>query len=76
MTEDPASGSATTATAALIAHVRGVLELALCVAQGVDMGRPSILRARIDLHDGPTRIRVGGKWFSDTEGSFQLEGDD
>ncbi|VVE32113.1 PhzF family phenazine biosynthesis protein [Pandoraea cepalis] len=76
MTEDPATGSATAATAALIAHVRGVPELALCVAQGVDMGRPSILRARIDLHDGQTRIRVGGKCVSVMRGSFQLEGDD
>jgi trans-2,3-dihydro-3-hydroxyanthranilate isomerase len=76
MTEDPATGSATAATAALIAHLRGVPELALRVAQGVDMGRPSILSARIDLHDGHTRIRVGGKCVSVMGGSFQLEGDD
>lgn len=76
MTEDPATGSATAATAALIAHVRGWQELSLCVAQGVDMGRPSILFARVDLHGGHTRIRVGGKCVSVMEGSFQLEGDE
>ncbi|MBC8733549.1 PhzF family phenazine biosynthesis protein [Paraburkholderia sp. UCT2] len=76
MTEDPATGSATAATAALIAHVRGLPELSLRVAQGVDMGRPSILFATVDLHGGRTRIRVGGKCVSVMEGSFQLEGDE
>jgi trans-2,3-dihydro-3-hydroxyanthranilate isomerase len=76
MTEDPATGSATAATAALIAQVRGLAELSLCVAQGVDMGRPSILSAKVDTHDGHARVRVGGKCVSVMEGSFQLAGDD
>ena len=76
MTEDPATGSATAATAALIAQVRGLAELSLCVAQGVDMGRPSILFATVDTQDGHARVRVGGKCVSVMEGSFQLVGED
>jgi trans-2,3-dihydro-3-hydroxyanthranilate isomerase len=76
MTEDPATGSATAATAALIAQVNGLAELSLCVAQGVDMGRPSILLAKVDTHGGHARVRVGGKCVSVMEGSFQLVGDD
>ncbi|MEQ5841817.1 PhzF family phenazine biosynthesis protein [Paraburkholderia acidicola] len=76
MTEDPATGSATAATAALIAQVRGLNELSLRVAQGVDMGRPSILFATVDTQDGHARVRVGGKCVSVMEGSFQLVGED
>lgn len=76
MTEDPATGSATAATAALIAEVRGVSELSLCVAQGVDMGRPSILLVKVDTRDGRAEVRVGGKCVSVMEGSFELAGDD
>ncbi|RDJ99580.1 PhzF family phenazine biosynthesis protein [Paraburkholderia lacunae] len=75
MTEDPATGSATAATAALIAQIRGLEELSLCVAQGVDMGRPSILFAKVDTHGGHARVRVGGKCVSVMEGAFQLPGD-
>jgi trans-2,3-dihydro-3-hydroxyanthranilate isomerase len=76
MTEDPATGSATAATAALIARIQGLSELSLCVAQGVDMGRTSILFAKIDTHGGHERVRIGGKCVSVMEGSFQLAGDD
>jgi trans-2,3-dihydro-3-hydroxyanthranilate isomerase len=76
MTEDPATGSAAAAAAALIAQVRGLAELSLCVAQGVDMGRPSILFAKVDTHGGHARVRVGGKCVSVMEGSFQLAGED
>jgi trans-2,3-dihydro-3-hydroxyanthranilate isomerase len=76
MTEDPATGSATAATAALIAQVRGLPKLSLCVAQGVDMGRPSILSAKVDTQADHVRVSVGGKCVSVMEGSFQLAGDD
>jgi trans-2,3-dihydro-3-hydroxyanthranilate isomerase len=47
MTEDPATGSATAATAALLAELAGGGDLTLRVGQGVDMGRPSVLLARV-----------------------------
>ena len=72
MTEDPATGSATGAMAALVAQVRGVSNLVLRVGQGVDMGRPSVLIANVDTHHGKTRTRIGGKCVSVMEGSFRL----
>jgi trans-2,3-dihydro-3-hydroxyanthranilate isomerase len=75
MTEDPATGSATAATAALIAEVRGLSELSLCVAQGVDMGRPSVLSVKVDTRDDRAEVRVAGKCVSVMEGSFELAGE-
>ena len=75
MTEDPATGSATAATAALIAEVRGLSELSMCVAQGVDMGRPSILSVKVDTRDDRAEVRVGGKCVTVMEGSFELAGE-
>jgi trans-2,3-dihydro-3-hydroxyanthranilate isomerase len=60
MTEDPATGSATGAMAALVAQVRGVSDLVLRVGQGVDMRRPSVLIASVDTHHDRTRVRIGG----------------
>jgi trans-2,3-dihydro-3-hydroxyanthranilate isomerase len=57
-------------------QVSGLAELSLCVAQGVDMGRPSILFAKVGTPGGRARVRVGGKCVSVMEGSFQLAGDD
>jgi trans-2,3-dihydro-3-hydroxyanthranilate isomerase len=76
MTEDPATGSATGAMAALVAQVRGVSELVLRVGQGVDMGRPSVLIASVDIDNGKTRVRIGGKCVSVMEGSFWLASSD
>jgi trans-2,3-dihydro-3-hydroxyanthranilate isomerase len=45
--EDPATGSATAAAAALIAQLEGRDDLSLQMLQGVDMGRPSELYARV-----------------------------
>jgi trans-2,3-dihydro-3-hydroxyanthranilate isomerase len=73
MTEDPATGSATAAAVALVADVRGVSELLLRVGQGVDMGRPSILITTVDVHEGQSRVRIGGKCVNVMEGSFSLE---
>jgi trans-2,3-dihydro-3-hydroxyanthranilate isomerase len=75
MTEDPATGGAAAATAALIAEVRGLSELSLYVAQGVDMGRPSILSVKVDTRDDRAEVRVGGKCVSVMEGSFELAGE-
>ena len=76
MTEDPATGSATAAMAALVAQVRGQSELVLRVSQGVDMGRPSLLIASVDTHNGKTRVRIGGKCVSVMEGAFWLDSSD
>lgn len=76
MTEDPATGSATAAMAALVAQVRGQSDLVLRVGQGVDMGRPSVLIASVDTDNGKTRVRIGGKCVSVMEGSFWLASSD
>lgn len=46
--EDPATGSANCALAGLLAHYSSLQEGMLCwtIAQGVEMGRPSVLKAR------------------------------
>ena len=73
--EDPATGSATAATAALLADLRAVEEVSLRVAQGVDMGRPSLLLARAQRRNGATTAFVGGRCVGVFEGSFVLDGD-
>lgn len=60
MTEDPATGSATAATVALLATLHDVQLLSLRVRQGVDMGRPSLLVATFDCSSG-TVIRPVSK---------------
>lgn len=61
--EDPATGSAMAALAAWLASRRGDpgAEQHLRIAQGVEMGRPSLLRTRV-AHDadGTVRVAVGG----------------
>jgi len=58
--EDPATGSATACLGAyLIAH-RGA-DVALRIAQGVEMGRPSLLRLEARAGAGGPAIRVGGR---------------
>lgn len=72
MTEDPATGSATGATVALLATVRAVPELKLRVRQGVDMGRPSTLLASYEQSGSTSTVRVGGKCVAVMDGSFWL----
>ena len=52
--EDPATGSANCALAGLLAHFHespsGQLEWR--IAQGIEMGRPSLLQARAEKHAG------------------------
>ena len=55
--EDPATGSATAAACALIARLEGEMPRHFEVAQGIDMGRPSLLS--IDVDDSQT-VRIGG----------------
>lgn len=61
LSEDPATGSATAACAALLADLDDLKdgELKLRIGQGVDMGRPSLLTVAID--DARPEIRVSGR---------------
>jgi trans-2,3-dihydro-3-hydroxyanthranilate isomerase len=64
--EDPATGSATAAAAALIARLEALDTLSLRIHQGVDMGRPSRLLARI----AEGRAHVGGACVPIMEGAL------
>ena len=68
MVEDPATGSATTALVALLAEIEGHKTMHLRVRQGVDMGRPSLLLARIE----PEAAYIGGHCIAVMEGSLLL----
>lgn len=78
LSEDPATGSATAAAAALIAELDGTAdgELKLRIGQGVDMGRPSLLLTRVVKQAGkPVSAHVGGSCVPMMEGRFRLAGD-
>jgi len=60
--EDPATGSANVALMGLLASLRRQAgTLALRIAQGVEMGRPSLLEGEADWRDGRVAaVRIGG----------------
>ncbi len=62
--EDPATGSANCALAGLLAHCDPMTdgEFTWRIAQGVEMGRPSVLDARSEKREG----RVTGTWIGGT----------
>ena len=71
--EDPATGSATAALAALMATLDGRADgtIRRRFAQGVDMGRPSRLDSEVDLAAGAvTAIRIGGACVEVMSGSL------
>jgi trans-2,3-dihydro-3-hydroxyanthranilate isomerase len=73
--EDPATGSANVALAGLLASLRaeGDLNLRLRIAQGVDMGRPSLLEARAEKRDGRvTGMWIGGRCVPMMQGVLEL----
>jgi trans-2,3-dihydro-3-hydroxyanthranilate isomerase len=75
MTEDPATGSATAAAAAMLAEASHPSdgELILRFVQGVDMGRPSLLVARILKRAGAANaVYVGGRCINVMQGFFYL----
>jgi trans-2,3-dihydro-3-hydroxyanthranilate isomerase len=75
--EDPATGSATAAAAALLAGLAGEEdgELKLRVGQGFDMGRPSLLLTRVRKRGGAlASVHVGGRCVPMMEGVFRLAG--
>jgi len=75
LTEDPATGSATAAAAALFADLDGMRdgELKMTIGQGFDMGRPSILLTRVRKQDGKiVSAHVGGACVFMMEGTLSL----
>src|ERR1700681_3539609 len=78
LVEDPATGSATVAAAALLADLASERdgELKLGVGQGVDMGRPSLMLTRVrKANSGVVSAHVGGRCVQMMEGSFRLCGE-
>lgn len=70
--EDPATGSANAALAALLAERLG-RDLTLDIAQGVEMGRPSRLTVSAKLEDGRSaEVRVAGQAVKVMEGYITL----
>jgi trans-2,3-dihydro-3-hydroxyanthranilate isomerase len=78
LSEDPATGSATAAAAALLADLDSTRdgELKLSIGQGVDMGRPSLLLTRVRKQGGQVAsVHVGGGCVRMMEGTFRLKGE-
>jgi len=72
--EDPATGSATVATAALLADLGR--ELKLRVGQGFDMGRPSLMLTRVLKQNAAiASAHIGGDCALMMEGTFRLAGE-
>jgi trans-2,3-dihydro-3-hydroxyanthranilate isomerase len=73
--EDPATGSANVTLVGLLASLRGErdLTLQLRIAQGVDMGRPSLLEATAEKRNATiTGMWIGGKCVAMMRGSLEL----
>jgi trans-2,3-dihydro-3-hydroxyanthranilate isomerase len=78
LSEDPATGSATAACAALLAELASERdgEVKLRIGQGVDMGRPSLLLTRVRKANGEVvSTHVGGGCAPMMEGTFGLAGE-
>lgn len=74
--EDPATGSANCALAGLLAHheKEGSGDFRWRIAQGVEMGRPSVLMARAEKRDGRVlKTWVGGSSVLVAEGNLLAE---
>lgn len=73
--EDPATGSANVALIGLLAHLRPErdLHLSKTIAQGVEMGRPSLLHAEAEKTDGVvTATYIGGRCVPVMSGTIDL----
>jgi trans-2,3-dihydro-3-hydroxyanthranilate isomerase len=73
--EDPATGSANVALVGLLARLRPErdLTLKLTIAQGVDMGRPSLLEAASEKRHGEiTALSIGGRCVPMMRGTLEL----
>jgi trans-2,3-dihydro-3-hydroxyanthranilate isomerase len=73
--EDPATGSANVALIGLLAHLHAARDLRLSktIAQGVEMGRPSLLKAEAEKKDGVvTATHIGGTCVPMMSGTIDL----
>ena len=73
--EDPATGSANVALIGLLAKLRPEpdLQLSKTIAQGVEMGRPSLLQAHAEKRGGiVTATYIGGRCVPVMQGSIDL----
>jgi trans-2,3-dihydro-3-hydroxyanthranilate isomerase len=73
--EDPATGSANVALIGLLAKLRPEANLTLSktIAQGVEMGRPSLLQAEAEKQDGTvTATYIGGRCVPVMSGMIEL----
>ncbi|MEA2829430.1 MAG: trans-2,3-dihydro-3-hydroxyanthranilate isomerase [Bradyrhizobium sp.] len=73
--EDPATGSANVALIGLLAKLRPEpnLSLSKTIAQGVEMGRPSLLNAHAEKQDGTvTATYIGGRCVPVMSGTIEL----
>ena len=73
--EDPATGSANVALVGFLASLRPEpdLKLNLRIAQGVDMGRPSLLEAAAEKQAGQiTGMWIGGRCVEMMRGQLEL----
>jgi trans-2,3-dihydro-3-hydroxyanthranilate isomerase len=73
--EDPATGSANCALAGLLAHLDAAASgsYGWRIAQGVEMGRPSVLEARAEKRDGQVaNVWIGGECVSVAEGLIDV----
>jgi trans-2,3-dihydro-3-hydroxyanthranilate isomerase len=74
--EDPATGSANVALIGLLAKLRPEPNLSLSrkIAQGVEMGRPSLLNAHAEKQDGTvTATYIGGRCVPVMSGTIELD---
>ncbi len=74
--EDPATGSANVALIGLLAHLRreASLQLKATIGQGIDLGRPSMLRAVAEKVDGiVTATFIGGGCKPVMSGSIDIQ---
>ena len=73
--EDPATGSANAALAGLLASLMPEPDLALQlrIAQGIEMGRPSLLEASAEKRGGKVaEIRLGGRCVAVMNGIIEI----
>jgi trans-2,3-dihydro-3-hydroxyanthranilate isomerase len=73
--EDPATGSANVALIGLLAKLRDEPDVGISrtIAQGVEMGRPSLLQAEAEKHDGiVTATYIGGRCVPVMSGTLEL----
>jgi trans-2,3-dihydro-3-hydroxyanthranilate isomerase len=74
--EDPATGSANCALAALLSQLRDEPsgEFRFRIAQGVEMGRPSVLEARAEKREGVVVAAwIGGSCVAFSEGFIEVD---